>query len=301
MLKRGVIELPLHWIMIIIIGIAFLLFFGQTGFKLSESFKDVNNNLLVLDLRNVFLSASANSKTSSNVDLELENKVIKFEGEKFFIEENGKLIKGSKLNQFVFGDEISRNRVRIWSEAFELPFKVVNFVFVDDGKGFSLDVDSSSFSRNIKDELEDKGFNVNGEKVIKFVKKNVRNPCLDRNDENVRLIVVYEEDEIVHGEVCFYIDGDRVGDPLKFVTEELVYGAIFSNFEVYEVLYEKAIERLINIDKIYEEKVSNDNCRVIDFGDMGDYDYNDIDNIILTAKKIKEQNKDRVRKCGYVY
>ncbi|MAG20022.1 hypothetical protein CL618_01150, partial [archaeon] len=121
MLKRGVIELPLHWIMIIIIGIAFLLFFGQTGFKLSESFKDVNNNLLVLDLRNVFLSASANSKTSSNVDLELENKVIKFEGEKFFIEENGKLIKGSKLNQFVFGDEISRNRVRIWSEAFELP------------------------------------------------------------------------------------------------------------------------------------------------------------------------------------
>jgi len=298
MLKRGVIELPLHWIMIIIIGIAFLLFFGQAGFKLSETFKNVNDNLLVLDLRNVFLSASANSKTSSNIDLELENKVIKFEGEKFFVEENGKLVKGSKLNQFVFGDEINKNRVRIWSEAFELPFKVVNFVFVDDGKGFKIVDYAGNLGRNVKDELEDKGFNVDGEKVIKIV--NGDNACLGSNNEDVALVVYYEEDEIVHGNLCFYKNGDLKGEK-EFITEELIYGAIFSNFEVYEVLYDKAIERLINVDKIYEEKVINDNCRVrIDFGDMERY-RNNVDNIISTAKKIKEQNKDRVRKCGYVY
>ena len=110
-MKRGVIELPLHWIMVIIIGVALLIFFGQAGWKLSDVSKDVNDRLLVLEFEKIFLNAASNTKTSSYVDLPLDGKVVEFKGDRFYIKEGSKLIASGKLNQFVFGNKIERGRV----------------------------------------------------------------------------------------------------------------------------------------------------------------------------------------------
>ena len=298
-MKRGVIELPLHWIMVIIIGVALLIFFGQAGWKLSDVSKDVNDRLLVLEFEKIFLNAASNTKTSSYVDLPLDGKVVEFKGDRFYIKEGSKLIASGKLNQFVFGNKIERGRVRIWSETFELPFKVANFVFVDDGRGFEIVDYVGDLGSKIQSELENKDFNVNGEKRIKFVKGD--NDCLDDSDAD--LIVYYVEDEIIedaiiYGTVCFYENGEKKGEK-EFVTREMIYGAIFSNFETYDTLYGRAIGRLIDVDNIYAN--IDDRCRVkIPFGEMNNLD--DIVDIIKKAKEIEEKNKERIRSgCDYAY
>jgi len=288
--KRGVIELPLQWIMIIIIGIAFLIFFGQMGFKLSKSLNDANERLFVLNVKNVFLDASYKSSFSSVIDLGLDGREIVFEGSKFLVEKDKKLVSSGKLNQFIFGDRLNKDRVIVWSLPFELPFKVANFVFVSDD-GFKFDViDGMDVGIRIKEGLKERGFEVENGKSIKFVESN--DGC--SGNSNFDLVVSYVDDEIVYGKVCFYENGNLKGEK-EFITEEMIYGAIFSNFEVYDVLYDRVIDKLLNVAKIYDERI--DNCKVsIDFGEINE------NNIILTAKKIKELNKERVRRgCDYAY
>ena len=62
-------------------------------------------------------------------------------------------------------------------------------------------------------------------------------------------------------------------------------------------MYDRAIERLIDVDKIYAN--IDDRCRVkIPFGEMND----NLDDIIKKAKEIEEKNKERIRSgCDYAY
>ena len=125
-MKRGVVELSLVWILVAIVGALLLGFFFQVTTSLNETSNKLIYNKSALTLRNIFLDASSKPGLVSEIDLPIgKNVEVNLNKGKIVFSEGRKILGESSLGKsFVFFDKLESGNVKIWSEAWEFPFRV---------------------------------------------------------------------------------------------------------------------------------------------------------------------------------
>ena len=125
MKKRGVLEIQMHWIFVIIAGALILSFFvgivvKQRSISRQELLFDITNDL---DL----LISGAKSTEGSITEIDIPDIEINFNCMDYWIEGQKKSLK----NKPVFAhDSITGDKILFWSVAWKMPYKVDTFLYV---------------------------------------------------------------------------------------------------------------------------------------------------------------------------
>ncbi len=264
--KKAVIEIQASWIFILIAGVVILLFFtGITKFQRTSS--EFGLEADVFNKFDLILSGLESSVKTSNV-INLPKSGLIFECDKFKFSDSN--IEGkSYKNAIVFGpDKLTSLKFITWTETWELPYKISNFLYI---------IDSGIKYLFIYDNLYyDKAFDLY-ENIPDFVNKEINLTPGLKQENTFYVFVTEQEPNFVqynysiwikplgdfHGEVNFP-DGNQT----HYLGDATLYGAIFSNnYKKYNCIIKKAFENYIYITDIFLKRTEylinnvNEDCK----------------------------------------
>lgn len=151
-------------------------------------------------------------------------------------------------NKYIFSEAISEGKeFYVFSKRLEMPFKVTSLMYIIPKEKTYCFVDSP---QDIKRELQ----NLNQEN-IKFENCTNEDVRVCFNNLGCEIGVSYDDSE-------GYVEKNR--EKLYFSNDEFMYGAIFSDKEIYECQVKRVMKRLGSLSKIYQDKstlVSRKNCQ----------------------------------------
>lgn len=157
-------------------------------------------------------------------------------------------------DKYIYATSLKGKKFYLLSKPFALPFRIEDVIYV-----ISQDYCFVNAPDKIKDELV--GMNI---PVIEF--KNSKIECKEGSkkvcftaagagcDISIKGVLCGEEEEC---ESAYkYGDVRKDGKTLPFVTDALLYGAIFSDSEIYECNFERLMYRLSLLCDIYNERTA---------------------------------------------
>jgi len=287
--KRAEVEIQFHWVFVIVAGFVILGFFlflvmkqkGISEVKISSS--------IASDLKAIFTGAQVSSRTLNVVKIPATK--ISFTCEKnqnvvysvFTIGKRSEPIP----SQVIFSPgEIETLKLYTWSYEWQVPFKVLNFLYLStprhriilvekksiEGKRLCNFLNStlpdqmskvyiSDIAQTPLTQLPDQNNNVETIVFCDFTSQEITNSIsyYPAQVETDTLVAISIKGDEKFGNIVFHQDGKdkfiNPSQPIKYAGAALLLGAIFSdNSLFYECNREKAIGRLRQVALIYEEK-----------------------------------------------
>lgn len=302
--RRGV-SIVFNWIFSLVAGVVILSFLVYFAVQHTDLFGKVTARVVAEEL-DVLFSGYETIKTRSDLDFDREVKLeFKCENETQEFRINGK---GEKKvwGKIIFAPkEIKSSHINIFTESWNVPFRVANFIYIWD-RGYDLQGAPSEIK-----EIE--GLNdVNGKKVRmernpSLIDSTIPCPSIVNVDGKV---IYYDETDLGDyiGKICFK-EGSEV-----FFGKAMLLGAIFSeDYEDYKCLSEVAKKRFNIMEKVYNEKmrtlIANGQCEGMTYSrfksPLSSFSahYNkDFDSLKSAVRNMKRANEDIIKGgCAGVY
>ena len=221
--KKG--EVYFNWIFIMIVGAIFLVFFAGFAVKYKD-LQEKKNEIIILDNLNTALInlQSSSFVTSINVNLPLDvNVACKNKDFIIFINEE------NKFDYILASKDKLKNKMYVWYQPYEIPFRVTNFYYLTDDEGVYLQTDSVEWINNLILNIPDSFKN-------KIHVNQGKGKRIDINgDLNSGVVTI-----------------DGTSNP--YLGKEMLYAAIFSNN--YTCFYGRVQDEIDNAVLIYKYKAS---------------------------------------------
>lgn len=300
MKKRGVIEIQMHWIFVIIAGALILSFF--IGIVVKQ--KSISRKELLFDITNDLdlLISGAKSTEGSITEIDIPELEINFNCRDYWIEGQKKSLK----NKPVFAhDKIIGSQILFWSVAWKMPFKVDTFLYVSSPQIRYVFVDApariyNSIPDKIKKEEVQDVSNLNDKEnyKLKFILFN-KNPLqlsfpnwLEKYD--AVCVSVYEQGRRL--EYYKFEKGSwRKQGTSSYLGDSSMLGSFFTdNIEDYNCIMDKALRELNVVSKIYTERT-----KLLDDSNVCPLFYGDT-NLKLFEKIIQETSSEKSFSKGTV-
>ena len=291
MLKKGVSGMPFVWIFIGIVGAIFLLFFIKLAFDLKGTSQDLNDKIMTLKVKDVLVGASSSPGYFTKLSLPLsDGRVLNFSGDNYL-----QIYKGDKLlgrvdmeNNIIFSPDITNEEVLLWSDRWNMPFYVSNFVFLTtEDRNYSLSASTltggqiSEELNNFMEELSDdipfdenveigrstyKSLRDGGDsKVITFISSdNLK--CRSSSNSDIEVVFKKEskDSEYVYGYICYWSK-----EKISFIGKQMIYGAIFTDdYDTFKTLNDLSFERLKKLLDLYIEMTKDNEILQNRFKDL---------------------------------
>ena len=261
--KKGV-EITFNWIFVVIAGSVLLMFFVYFAWKQIYLFNKIGANEIV-DRVNNEIDAFA-------IGVSL-NKVIELPKDVIFSFRCGEvLFKGTRRDtlHLIYANGEFKERFNLWTNAWVFPFKIDNFYYASNLNRSFFIIGNEDFFFNIPDKFPK--FNSlenlkNGDIIVDFTNSNFNT----RFKEN-RVLVVDKSRDLI----TFYPENKKE----VFFGEEMIYGAMFSDYEEYGCLKKKSLERLSIMAELYKKKAGllklNSKCSFL---------YNEVEKVLDLFKR----------------
>jgi hypothetical protein len=252
--KRGALQISFGWLFAIIVGafIIFLAIFGVTKFMQTEQTTlDVKTGkeigILLNPLETSFESAITTSftlPTESRIYNKCDNfgnfgqQLIRI-SQKSFNKWTKTNLEVSFANKYIFSKEIVEGKkFYIFSKPFALPFKVTDLIYMTSSEDIYCFVDAPE---KIAEEIKIIG---QANLLTENCSDNMINVCFSGNcDINVN-----------YGSRYVRKKGDKTINKIYFVTDALMYAAIFGDSDVYECQLKRLMQRMEELSLIYRDK-----------------------------------------------
>ena len=298
--KKGFIQISFAWLFAIIIGaiILFLAIYASMKLiKTEESVSGAETGKEIAVLLNPLETGFGEEKTTQltlPVESKLNNRCESFGG---FGEQEisvSQKIRGKftdtgvgsvTYNKYIFSNKsVQGKNFYLFSKPFEFPFKVADLIFLTSSQESYCFIDAPE---EIQEELADLG----------------QTNIFTENCPSDSIKVCFES---VTGENCdVSVDiNDRTvekdGSLVYFETDSLMYGAIFSEKEIYECQVQRLMERLRELAFIYNDKeaiISDRGCpadvNLLGLADSASSlkDSYDLVAVKLAADNVEDENK----------
>lgn len=259
--KRGVIEIQMHWIFVIIAGAIILAFFiGIVAKQRSISGKELIFDITT-DLDLIFSSARVSEGSITDIDIpELE---LNFDCRDYWIEGQKKPLKTKPV---FASDKIIGNKILLWSLAWKMPFKVdtflyvtspqVRFVFIDAPAGLYNRIPEKINKENIASSELARLTDMENYKVKFILFDNNFNemdfPAWIRKYDSVAVAVDSAEEKLTY---YTYTNTWKKQGETFYLGEESLLGSFFSdNIDDYNCVMDKALRELNAVAGIYAER-----------------------------------------------
>ena len=258
--KKGFLQLSFPWLFAMIVGavILFLAIYGVTRLVTTEeTIQSAKASKELGVLLNPLETGFEEAKTSSlsfPVETRISNKcnsLGEFGRQLFQLSQMSRGewvetdIDAGFSNKYIFSRSIVEGKnMLIFSKPFNFPFKVADVIYITTAEDIYCFIDSPD---NIEQELDDLG------------------------QENLLIEDCEDRDDVV--KVCFsgtqdcnievnYDSGyvEKRGEKLYFKTDALMYGAIFSDKEVYECQVKRLMKRVASLIALYRDKAELIEC-----------------------------------------
>lgn len=282
--KKGNVEVQFNWIFILIIGAMILVFFGTLIYK-QKNISETKTTHEILSKLDVILSeTSSTTKTLKKIEMPNVEITFNYADGTYLVGGQRQELKG----RFLFAPSVfSGDFIVAWTRSWNLGFDIVTFVYltsptvryylVADENEFAVEVNSTIERRSEERSeenlirmdlitpaqvasLQDKGY----DKVrLIFFNQEPKVPSnfVDKGKTEISALkVVEDESDPNHGTVTFYrktsagfvADADST---FNYLGREMLYGAIFVDDKLaYDYLFNKAMDKLEILAKIYELK-----------------------------------------------
>ena len=259
--KKGFLQISFPWLFAMIVGalILFLAIYGVTRLiTTEETIQDVKVSKELGILLNPLETGFEEAKTSSltfAVDTRITNKcnsLGNFGKQYFQVSQKSRDkwtdtdIQGTGFpNKYIFSKElVEGKKMLIFSKPFDFPFKVADLIYITSSNDQFCFVDSPD---DIQEELE----NLNQENLL-------TEDCED--EEGITKVCFSSSDDCPI--TVNYNNGyvDKRGERIYFETDALMYGAIFSDKEIYECQLKRLMKRVASLTILYNDKAELTGC-----------------------------------------
>ncbi|MFH1589470.1 MAG: hypothetical protein ABIB43_02800 [archaeon] len=268
-LKKGQISLQFNWIFVFIVGAVILMFFitiikAQTG----EADIEMAGTLM----QNLDTIVKTSDPGDSNVKSEpIPGVTIKFVCESdisFYDVRNG--VRKDLPYDIMFSQaELKGDKLMVWAENWEVPFKIAQFQYLTTNKALFMIVDDEKFARTLYNELPSNiskkliqpstPIDYSGYDYYKVIQFKGRENTKIPDFMNVLTIETTNLDS--YGTLKFKDKG--IEKTSQFLKKESLFGAIFSeDFTFYECTMSKAFDRLeilMELNKRRIQKLNDEN------------------------------------------
>lgn len=254
--KRGQGEV-FKYIFVLIVGVLILIFFLKFGFEHIGIVNKMSSVEAVRAIDDNLDAFSISSNSDRTIDLGSKNKII-FDCGSINIEDDNPI----RTSNLIFSPRaLDGNKIYAWTRTWKYPFEVTNFFYLSNDKiRYYLVYDSNTESlvrsyvdKNNPESIPER-FNVkiiSKDKVSSSVEDNAKfvfftNPNINPS-KNIKVIEIGNN-------IKFYEDSIK---EIEFLDNETLMGAIFAeDYNQYKCGYDKALERLKIISKLYHNKAS---------------------------------------------
>ena len=251
-MKKGALQISFGWLFAIIVGgfIIFLAIFGVTKLiKTEQTTLDAQTGqeigVLLNPLETSFQSAITTSftmPTESRIYNRCNNvgsfgkQLIRISQKSFNKWTETNLDVGF-ANKYIFSKEIVEGKkFYIFSKPFNLPFKVADLMYMTSSKEIYCFVDAP-------EEIEEEIQTIKQENLLtKNCSDNMINVCFF-GDCDINVEYSYGRGYV-----------EKQGDKMYFVSDALMYAAIFGDADVYECQLKRLMQRIEELSLIYRDK-----------------------------------------------
>lgn len=253
--KKGALEISFSWLFAIIVG-AFILFLAIYGTsKLIKSEGSVQSAKTSKDIGILLnpLETGFEEAVTSSISFPSETRIYNgcdefgnFGAQRIRVEQKNfgewtpTDLEVEFKNKYIFSGPYTEGKTFFtFSKPFEFPFKISDLIY------FTSSEEQFCFSGNIPEDVEDEIKDLN---QLNLVLESSGN-CFEENTEvcfssgNCEINVDYEVGYV-----------QKNNERLYFETDALMYGAIFSNKNVYECQVKRLMSRTEQLSKIYLDK-----------------------------------------------
>lgn len=282
--KKGM-EITFNWIFVAAAGSILLLFFIYFSWKQIDLFNEIGINEVVENINNQVDSLSIG--LSSNKVVKLPNDVV-FEfkcGNVFY--KNAK----KDTHNLIYARGNFSGEFNLWTKAWVFPFKIDNIYYASNIEKRFFILGNDNFFFNIPD---------------KFRKFNSLNQDVNKDDviidfTNSNYFNIYKENKVLVADketnlVTFYPGKKQE----EFYDESLLFGALFTDYEGYKCLKNKALQRLALMSDLYKIKASllktNSKCS---------FQYNELEKTLdffkinpLMYKNVLSEQNEQIKRDG---
>lgn len=231
--KRGQ-GIQFNWIFVMISGALFLIFFAFFGVKYVELEQSKESAKVVRALD----SAISGSKSLSQYKIfgeELPDFNIYYDCENLFVNDDQWI----ELNNIIFVEERLKNPISLWSKEYKKPYLIDNVVFMwDPDLRFYFDSEiNTDFIEGLPDEIKITNNENNADVLVYFgsANSNLNKKVIAFNGNLI---------SFVNENKNFEYNGDNI----------FVYGAMFSDYTVFECSKKYLDERRETMKEIYIKK-----------------------------------------------
>ncbi|MCK4647611.1 hypothetical protein KAT24_01625 [Candidatus Pacearchaeota archaeon] len=305
-MKRGALQISFGWLFAIIIGafIIFLAVFGVTKLmKTEQTTIDAKSGKELGVLLNPLETSLESAKTTSftmpaesriyngcNNAGNFGKQLIKISQKSFnkWTETN---IDVGFSNKYIFSKEIVEGKkFYIFSKPFDFPFKVSDLMYITSSKDIYCFVDAP-------EEIEEEIKTINQTNLlVGDCSDNMINVCFSGNCD---INVDYDEG---------YVKKQGEIHPMYFVSDALMYAAIFGDVEVYECQLKRLMQRIEELSLIYRDKtrlISKKGCEFDINADLVELNmfadnFDESEDIIWLESKVNNLNdkNEAAGECG---
>ena len=240
-------QIQFNWIFITIAGALILAFFF--GFALK--YQGLQEEKLAIELLTTLDSSLTGFQASSykTIDTISTPKNIEINCSNIIIDE-----KKYETNNLIFSPNKLKNKIYVWYQPYDLPFKITNFYYIiDENQKFNL-VSSSQFINEVKEQMPEQ-----------FKDK------VEINSQEPNRIVFSQNSNINEGIITIR------GDSYSYVGLPQLYAIIFS--EDYGCLEDKIDLEIKDVIEVYERKA------LLLTGRAGNCNYNGISQKLSELKQ----------------
>lgn len=250
--NKGFLEISFPWMFAIIVGIAILFFtiYGVTKLiSTEETIQDVQTSkeigILLNPLETGFEEAISNS-LAFPVNTRVYNIVSDFGdfgkqtiqiSQLSFNKWTPTTVDVNFENKYIFSKNPTEGKImNIFSKSFEFPFKISDLIYI-------TSIEDKYCFNNAPDDVEDELNNLNQENILtENCSAEHINVCFS-SGQNCDIKVSYVGKTV-----------EKDGVKMYFESDALMYGAIFSDKNVYELQLKRLMKRLANLAQLYLEK-----------------------------------------------
>ncbi|MBI2672058.1 hypothetical protein HYX16_03940 [Candidatus Woesearchaeota archaeon] len=236
--KKGV-EITFNWIFVAVAGAILLMFFIYFAWKQIDLFNTLGINEVVLGVDNEINAFSVSGSS---------NKIVQIpSGVSFKFSCGEVLYKNAKKDtlRLIYGDNVLRDNYVLWTRSWNFPFFIDNLYYTSkDNKNFYV-IGNNNFLFNIPGKFK-KSEQAPNEAEKSSVIVDFTNSGFEKRFPETKVLAVDKANNIV----TFYPENKKE----EFYGEEMLYGAMFTNFDDYKCLKEKSLARISIIADLYKKK-----------------------------------------------
>ena len=275
--KKGV-EVTFNWIFVVIAGSILLMFFVYFGWKQIGLFNTIGINEVVDNINNQIDSLS--------IGLSL-NKVVTLPNDIVFQFKCGNILyktENKDTHNLIYGEGNFKDKFNLWTRAWIFPFKIDNLYYASNVEKRFFILGNENLFFNLPDKF--RKFNslsqVNKDDVIiDFTNSNYQNTY----KENKVLVVDKDKNTIT-----FYPGKQKE----EFYGEEILIGAMFTNYEDYKCLKTKSLNKLGLISDLYKKK-----AELLKINSKCSFQYNELEKTLDLFKKDPLRYKNAIIEQNY--